>query len=68
MSVFWLLLLFGILARIVVSGKAHPEPLLPIKERSCPPHSWISMDQPGMEGVSYTQCSICKMIPNGGRE
>jgi len=67
MSVFWLLLLFGILVRIAAYRKAGDAPL-PVQVKKCPLHSWEYLEQPGMEGVTYMQCKDCKMIPNGGRE
>ena len=29
----------------------------------CKLHKWIDVDQPGMDGVTYIQCSICNKTP-----
>jgi hypothetical protein len=33
------------------------------KTKICPLHKWAFKEQPGMPGITYTQCEICKMIP-----
>jgi hypothetical protein len=33
-------------------------------DKSCPPHKWRYEDQPGVEGVSFIRCQICKKTPS----
>jgi hypothetical protein len=43
-------------------AKKYAKEVVP-KEKTCPPHKWSFVEQPGLENTYFTRCTICKMIP-----
>jgi len=64
MNVIFLFILFLLIyIRYKMDRNLEKEVEKATKTKICPLHKWAFKEQPGMPGITYTQCEICKMIP-----